>query len=509
MNMSSKRYDRRAVLALVCWSLLGASCTDSSRLRYALEQAGENRGELEKVLEHYRDSGRKYEAARFLVENLPWHFAVADSLVAPSGSRCYPDIARIGGKEAVERHFDSLYAAGYRRESRHEWDVRRLGADYLIRQVDLAFAVWEKPWARSVEFDDFCRYVLPYRSLHEPPSQLRQTLMERFVPQLEAAGVKTPMEACNLLNELLGKEITYADTGSPLAATAEETARACRGTCEALCNYTVLAMRAAGIPVAVQQTVWTRMNLGHVWAAVLSEGKWADFSPGSVNADEYSEQLYSRWYLQPAKVYRHQFEPSAGRRGTADDGYVTWLKSPLLQDVTEEGGAETFRLQVPLTEGAGAVEGRPLYLCAFNYYRWTPLAVGEADGSGNAVFPKVGGRNFLIVAEADGRESLRWVSVPFCTDGKGGIRLLPAVKDRPVRYTFRRTGCSRPDRLDYWDGRLRRFVPVEPEEVTDTTQTYGCIPGQALLFYRSDSVSLASRVGIIDTDGVYKNSGTW
>ena len=40
-------------------------------MEYALEFAGENRGELEKVLEHYNDSGLKQDAARFLIENMP------------------------------------------------------------------------------------------------------------------------------------------------------------------------------------------------------------------------------------------------------------------------------------------------------------------------------------------------------------------------------------------------------------------------------------------------------
>lgn len=40
-------------------------------MEYALEFAGENRGELEKVLEHYNDSGLKQDAARFLIEICP------------------------------------------------------------------------------------------------------------------------------------------------------------------------------------------------------------------------------------------------------------------------------------------------------------------------------------------------------------------------------------------------------------------------------------------------------
>lgn len=42
-----------------------AACSDNKRLEQALQFAGENRGELEKVLDFYKHDGEKYAAARF------------------------------------------------------------------------------------------------------------------------------------------------------------------------------------------------------------------------------------------------------------------------------------------------------------------------------------------------------------------------------------------------------------------------------------------------------------
>ena len=65
---------KRMIKIYLLWVLLVGSlccsCTGNKRLEYALEFAGENRGELEKVLEHYNDSGLKQDAARFLIENI-------------------------------------------------------------------------------------------------------------------------------------------------------------------------------------------------------------------------------------------------------------------------------------------------------------------------------------------------------------------------------------------------------------------------------------------------------
>ena len=53
--------------AIVLLPLFSCSSHDS-RLEFALELAGENRTELEKVLKHYEDDPEKLAAARFLIE---------------------------------------------------------------------------------------------------------------------------------------------------------------------------------------------------------------------------------------------------------------------------------------------------------------------------------------------------------------------------------------------------------------------------------------------------------
>lgn len=49
------------------------SCRQETALERALRLAGDNRQELERVLLHYKDDSLKQEAARFLIENMPYH----------------------------------------------------------------------------------------------------------------------------------------------------------------------------------------------------------------------------------------------------------------------------------------------------------------------------------------------------------------------------------------------------------------------------------------------------
>ena len=72
------------VLFKLLWILLIAgileACNASGRLEYALECAATNKGELEKVLEYYKDEPEKYKAACFLIENMPYHYACRTGL---------------------------------------------------------------------------------------------------------------------------------------------------------------------------------------------------------------------------------------------------------------------------------------------------------------------------------------------------------------------------------------------------------------------------------------------
>lgn len=68
---------RKSLIITLC--LLLCSCagefTPDDYLEQALELAGDNRSELEAVLDHYKDEPEKLRAARYLIENMPGHYS--------------------------------------------------------------------------------------------------------------------------------------------------------------------------------------------------------------------------------------------------------------------------------------------------------------------------------------------------------------------------------------------------------------------------------------------------
>ena len=74
--MNTQKFLGKTLLVLTV-----TSCTYSNNaLEQALQSAGNNRPELEKVLEHYSLEPEKLKATHFLIENMPAHYSYKDSM---------------------------------------------------------------------------------------------------------------------------------------------------------------------------------------------------------------------------------------------------------------------------------------------------------------------------------------------------------------------------------------------------------------------------------------------
>ena len=74
-------------------------------------------------------------------------------------------------------------------------DARTLTADYLIRNIDEALAVWDRPWNRHLSFNEFCEWILPYRVSGEVPEEWRTLYRERFLNLFCQVGHNTDSQA--------------------------------------------------------------------------------------------------------------------------------------------------------------------------------------------------------------------------------------------------------------------------------------------------------------------------
>lgn len=153
------QYLTHKIFVFILVSIL-IGCTNQGKyLDHSLRQAGNNRPELERVLEHYADNPEKLAAAHFLIENMPAHYSYADSSAIHEYYSIALNVLQSDLSPVAQR--DSLYnltnSRFYGLEYNTISDVKIIKSDFLIKSIDQAFKEWkERPWAAHLTFDEFC-----------------------------------------------------------------------------------------------------------------------------------------------------------------------------------------------------------------------------------------------------------------------------------------------------------------------------------------------------------------
>lgn len=156
---------------------------DKNRLEIALQLAGENREELEKVLVHYsikQSDSLKYKAACFLIENMPGYYYY-DGLGLDKYATFFKDLCDI--KRTPEEILDSLSKVYGEREIKNlnlKYDIHEIDSAYLCDNINVSFQIWEEtPWRNMISFDEFCEFILPYRIGNERITDWKKDYFEK------------------------------------------------------------------------------------------------------------------------------------------------------------------------------------------------------------------------------------------------------------------------------------------------------------------------------------------
>lgn len=156
-----------------------------------MKLAGDNRHELEKVLEHYsscKGDSLKYKAAVYLIENMPGHRCIC----GPDAEDYYREIQPILRNEELDWN-QKMNAINMIAEKYPpladviKEDIKVITSDYLIENIDAAFRQWESPVADYLTFSQFCEWLLPYKIAEFQPLDFwRDTLSQMFIEKLSS-----------------------------------------------------------------------------------------------------------------------------------------------------------------------------------------------------------------------------------------------------------------------------------------------------------------------------------
>ncbi|RME19945.1 MAG: transglutaminase domain-containing protein, partial [Candidatus Zixiibacteriota bacterium] len=360
-----------------------------------LDAAGDNRPQLEQVIEHYRRSGDtlKLKAAYFLIGNLKDKSYVTYRLFDTSGATVSLDVLAYPDYKALTHAVDSIERERGELDYEHTGetdDAKVITADYLIHNIDAAFTAWrEKPWARGLTFDEFCNYVLPYRGSNEPLENWRDTFLTRYADLTAELGDSAdPIAVAARINDDIKSWFTFDPRYyyHPTDQGIKEMFASGKGRCEDMTNLAIYAMRANGLAVTSDYTpYWANSGNNHAWNAIVTpDGKVVPFMGCEANPGTY--HLWNKL----AKVYRKTFaqQPTTlAMQPHKQDSLPRFLGGDSYLDVTAD---YVPTVDVTITLKKSVPDSVDIaYICVFNSGHWRPIDWGRIEGN-QATFHNIG-----------------------------------------------------------------------------------------------------------------------
>lgn len=427
---------------LICIVLLLPlfSCNNHSYLEQALRQAGENRNELEKVLEHYKDDTLKYRAAQFLIENMPGHYSYDES---EELNNYYNNIDSIYeqykdlSKDSLILVYEAISAKYDLSRLKIIPDIKHISADYLIYNIDHSLDVWlNGEWAKHLTFDEFCEYILPYKcdqlQTLDNWKEYAKGFCKANIDSLHFYSLYKSLsyKACEIVNLELKKQVNLRIEARNKTFPIKRLSFAIKkniGTCEDQVFIAACVMRAKGIPVAMDYTPqWPFKNMGHSWNTLLDNaGRRLIFlgCDSKIGIPHKEDQ-------RKAKVFRKTYTINRElEQLIRKEKYVPPLfRDVCIKDVSEDY-AKTYTVNLPLKKN---IKNKYGYLAVFNNKNWIPIYWGKIHKK-SISFTKMG-NNVVYLPVLYNKKGISPFGNPFLLDVHGNTKEI--VADTTIKQTM-------------------------------------------------------------------------
>jgi|GEM_PF-52871 len=503
-----------AFIPLLLVALFSLSCRDvTSKANNIIDSAGNKKIELAKVIQHYRNDSdeKKLKAAVYLIENLP-----LQTHTTGQGVMEYQSLFRKLLKVPEERKddydaiYDSLQKASFTNfpgTIEDLGDIKSISAQYLINHIDAAFKAWTQPWAKQLSFDEFCKYILPYKLVNEVPEIWMPTVQHRYAwLQDSMKGSQDSYRACILVNRQLKRTFTIRSFPTIWDVGFNDLDAIQSGKCFHATQYTAYVMRSLGIPVVMDFTqFWGNMNGGHDWDALIYNGRTIPFV-GS-ESDPGLTKIDLAFQRKRAKVFRHTFAPepnSLPMQVDEDEPMPSNLNNSRMADVTDAYIPVT---DVSLIINGKVPEAKAAYLCVFNQQMWTPVFWGKIEEGNHVTFQKMG-RNIVYAPMYYDDGKLIAAGEPFYINHNGEISTIGKPSAESGTITISKKSPQGPSiekdktyQLFYWGN---GWIKAGEQKATDKKISFAHVPANKIYWVHSPDKSTKERIFTYE-----KNNATW
>jgi len=489
-----------------------------------LDSAKSNKQELLKVINHYKENPKdslKLKSAYFLISNMYQQAYYKAKLVDTNKTRVdfsvldYPDYkTMVSAWDSIEKKIGTI---DYTRDT-IIYDLQYVKADYLIENIDLAFKAWQKPWAKFLNFDEFCEYILPYRSSNEPIESWRKKLFDKYSWVEDSVKDKTdPVEAAILINNDLKSWYKFDARfyRHPTDLGLSEMMKYKMGRCEDMTNLAIYSMRSQGIPVMSDYTpAWPNTGNNHAWNAIINKDhKIIIFMGGLDNPYEY--QLNNK----KAKVYRKTFaiqQKSLAKTAPKYEKLPGWLASSHYIDVTKDY-IPVANVKLKLTEQKPDSVNFA-YICVFNSGEWKAIHWSKIYDDNSVNFTDMGNDiAYLVAYYKNGKLIPAANQFIFTKDNKIEYNIPDTVNKQTITLysTTKRTIVKTTDEIEkanfengatyelsYWN---KKWIKIgEQKSENNKPLIFKDVPKNALFWLVKKDSNNEERIFTIDENGNQK-----
>lgn len=397
------------LFCIVCLMFVGCEFEVSNQIHETMELSEKNKVELEKVIDHYNTCPEKLKAALFLICNMYGHSS-QDSNSIRDLEPLYSKYVELSNKYNWHKTSDwKNEVDSLRKENiRNLWprkllyDASLIKSEWLINEIDRSFIAWKQnKYTQNISFDDFCKYILPYRSMD---GVVLDGCRDTFFIRHQFHFANDSIDFRQACDSLLFKYsfLTFhpsSSTSLPIysASTFEQVKR---GTCEDKAWFNSLLLSALGMAVTIDFTPgWGNRNGNHTWNSVIIDGITYPFEPfWDSHRWKYKKTYNNRtvdfyWgKFRLPKVYRYTYERHLNElildQSLSKTDIPQLFNNPFIVDVSEKY-FKTCDVKIKVTEKIPD-NIKYCYLCVFNSNRWIPVQWGKIDKCKNVLFKDMG-----------------------------------------------------------------------------------------------------------------------
>ncbi|WFO15829.1 transglutaminase-like domain-containing protein [Cellulophaga baltica 4] len=426
----------------------------SQNLKEALEQAKGNRTSLEQVLEYYSKQGdeEKYNAAIFLIENMPIHKSIDYQLLDKNDNIIPFSEFKFNDYGEALKYLNNLKdSTRIRAKKIIQYDIQNISSSLLIKNIDLAFREWKNnSWSKSYSFETFCEYILPYRNLTEPLEYWREDYNilannEKYKIDDETDPVAVCTQIIFGLNNFTF--VNKRPDPIPILSPSQMLFRR-QGSCPDLANFSVLVCRSKGVATALDFTPqYAASSNRHTWDSVIDKnGNHIPFNSNAVNnIDNCLPYIYNANRKRLGKVFRITY--SIQKKSLANiipesnipEGF---LEQKNIKDVTSEY-VKISDLSIPKNRFKDSIA----YVNVFNLGKWK--VIDWASENGGMVTFKNLGRDLVYLPSTFNGNNTIFLRHPFLIDKEGIQHELIPDKTNLFSATLSKSNVRETDFIDF------------------------------------------------------------